>query len=73
MTIVSGDSRGKVTFWNGRQGTQLKVRNDSVVILIMMEVDNGNISMIEGYATFFNHNCSIREKIIFFRACPLID
>ena len=73
MTIVSGDSRGKVTFWNGRQGTQLKVRNNSVVILIMIEVDNGNISMIQGHATFFNHNCSIREKIIFFRACPLID
>lgn len=24
-TIVSGDSRGKLTFWNGQQGTQLKV------------------------------------------------
>ena len=25
MTIVSGDSLGKTTFWNGKQGTVIKV------------------------------------------------
>jgi len=25
-TIISGDSTGKTSFWNGRQGTLIKVR-----------------------------------------------
>lgn len=25
MTLVSGDSRGRTIFWNGKQGTQIKV------------------------------------------------
>ena len=32
MTIVSGDSTGKTTFWNGKQGTVIKVSLLSVKI-----------------------------------------
>ena len=30
LTIISGDSRGKTSFWNGKQGTRITVGGTAV-------------------------------------------
>ncbi|KAK3086816.1 hypothetical protein FSP39_023935 [Pinctada imbricata] len=39
MTIVSGDSRGKTIFWNGRQGTQIKSIQSHKADVLCLTVD----------------------------------
>merc|ERR1712050_690510 len=49
LTIVSGDSRGKTCFWNGKQGTLIKgIQSHKADILSLCINKKGNIVFTSG-------------------------
>jgi len=61
MTIVSGDSRGKTSFWNGKQGTVIKVKTSHSVYLYLSAVCN--TLTIQGSNRIHTYDCKPEKSV----------